>query len=173
MSDAVLKAIVTIAAMYAALNPLFRYHNVADGIDTIAAVAIFGALFAAIGATQRYAVVWCVLLIIATAVIIKAILAGRKIKFLVVFGIDRNHFQPIHELILDEAEKAGIPETAVAHFWKWRFLVRIDGASKSMMKTFAKALDKSLKTPLGFVFVRVYPSIVAALLFVALVWRFL
>ncbi len=173
MTDAVLKGIVTIAALYAALNPFFRYHNVADGIDTIAAVAIFSALFASIGASQRYAVLWLVFLILAMDVVIKAILTARKVKFIVVFGINRRSFNRIHEIILDEAEKAGIPEMSISHFWKRRCLVRIDGVSKRTNTTFAKALDKALKVPLGFVFARAYPSIVAALLFVALVWRFL
>ncbi len=173
MSDAVLKSIVTIAAMYAALNPFFRYHNVADGIDTLAAVAIFGALFAAIGASQRYAVVWFVALIILASAVVKTILVSRKIKYITVFGINSHNFSRVHEHILVQAEKAGISESAISHFWKRRFLIRVDGVSRRATAAFAKSLDKTLKAPLGFFFSRAYQSIVVALLFVALVWRFL
>ncbi|MDP3129756.1 MAG: hypothetical protein Q8N15_00330, partial [Bacillota bacterium] len=96
-----------------------------------------------------------------------------NIRAFIVFGGGKRHYEKVHQLILELAAQNGIPVSAIEHAAKRPWFLVFRGVSLKQTARFNKAFDKALRPVVGLEFWRLYPATIAALAFLAAVWRYL
>ena len=173
MDDLYLKAIVSVAALYAAANPWFRHHNTSDPIDLLTALSLFTFFLFAIGDLPIATALWVSAGFIAADLGAHLLCFVLKRKAFVVFGGGKRHFDAVHGLILTLAETNKIPAEVIEHTKRRPWLVVFRNLPGKLTGRFNKAFDKELRPLLGLELWRLYPATIAVLAFLAAVWRYM
>lgn len=173
MDDLYLKGIVSVAALYAAANPWFRHHNTSAPQDLFTALLIFVFLIFAIGDLTIQSALWVCFGLICFDLAVHLLLMVKNRRPYIVFGAGKRHYEQVHRLVFELADQSGIPASAVTHTAKTPWLLVFKNVLPKKTAQFNKAFDKALRPLLGLEFWRLYPATIAALAFLAAVWRYM
>jgi|GEM_PF-2566812 len=172
MNDLFLKGVVSVIALYAAANPWFRHHNVADPADLLAVVALFLSCLFAIGGDGT-TILWIIGAIVVLDLAAHAVFALRHVRLFLAFGAGRRHFKAFHDLVQTLSSAQNVAAAKIVQTEKTPWLLRLEGVPARQVAAFVKALDKALRPLLGLEFHRYYPATIVVLAFLAAVWRYL
>jgi hypothetical protein len=173
MDDILIKAFLTVAVVYAAVNPLFRHHNLAEPVDVAAVMILVLAGILTIGNDDAYPFVIVLGVLLFLLLIDRIVFGLLHRRYLIIFGAGARNRSVVAASLSSVLEKRGInPEQfTISSRHPWLLLAK--DVSATTVTGFMKSFDKDLRAVLGIEFRRLYPAAILALAFLAALWRYL
>ena len=170
--DLYLKGAASVAILYIAFNPIFRYHPSARG-ENLVIVILFTIVNLCFVGNYHYLAYGIVvgglaLLLIAS----KLVLAKHKQALIVLFSFAKADREMLHNTVSDTMTAVNISARELTEIRKFPFLLHLERQDQATVKSFRKKLDANLEAcPKRFGYYH-YFHIVGALILMAAIWRF-
>jgi len=170
--DLYLKGAASVAILYIAFNPIFRYHPTARGENLVIVIlfTIVNLIFVGTYNYLAYGIVIAVFALLLFAA--KLVLKRRREAFIVLFSFAKADREMLHKTVSETMASANISQKDLTEIRILPNLLHLVGQDQGAIKSFRKKLDANLEScPKRFGYYH-YFHIVGALILMAAIWRF-